>query len=375
LGNPGSSHTNVTSDLAGFNLPSVKATALFFGTVRDNQTPANLLARVLVNAEGTLQRRQTAGLSYAADGRYSVGVVAGNWWLQPARESLTPLNCLSAGTNWAVLPGSAARVDLVTRKVTAHLVGRLVDDFSYPISSATVRATDATGSWVVTATTDLMGNYDLGVFAGTWRINLDANTAAAWYLTGYDLVRPVSAGQTLSGLNYRVRYANGSGTGHVQDSRGQPLSGIGVRGTATLNGTNYSAYAVTDTTGSYWMPTLSGSWTFTAGCFGYDGLSFQGYECAESGNASAGAGDANVFPTLTAFAMVPPVIISPAVAPGTNFSFTVSGPTNRTFQVLAATDLATWSSVFATNAPGGSFKFTTPNATSAPHQAFRALVQ
>ena len=314
-------------------------------------------------------------MSYAADGRYSLGVTAGNWWLEPSRDTLMSVGCVGVGTNWVVLPGSAARVDLAARKITAHLVGRLVEEYNTAVSYSTVRATDASGSWVVTALTDLNGNFDLGVFGGTWRINVDASTASTWWLAGYDLVRSVTDGQTLAGLLYRVRYANASGSGLVRDSLGRPLSGVGVRGTATLSGTNYSCYAVTDSNGSYWAPALAGTWVFTADCFGSGGLSFQGYECAPSASIALAANDVNVFPTLTASALAPPLITSPALVQRTNFAFNVTGPTNRAFQVLGSTNLANWSSLFATNPVSGSFKFTATNATATPSRSYRVLVQ
>ena len=367
--------TNLTGDVAGFNPTFAKADTLIFGTIRDDQAPANLLASVALSAMDSRHLGETAGMSYAADGRYSLGVTAGNWWLEPSRETLLSVGCVGTGTNWVVLPGSAARVDLAARKVTAHLVGRLVEEYNTPVSYSTVRATDASGSWTVTALTDLNGNFDLGVSGGTWRINVDASTASTWWLTGYDLVRSITDGQTLSGLLYRVRYANASGAGWVRDSLGRPLSGIGVRGTATLIGTNYSCYAVTDSNGSYWAPALAGTWVFTAGCFGSGGLSFQGYACASGASVTLAANDVNVFPTLTASALVPPVITSPALAQRTNFAFNVSGPTNRTFQVLGSTNLANWSSLFATNPVSGSFKFTATNAAATPSRSYRVLVQ
>lgn len=367
--------TNVTGDVTGFNPSFAQADTLIFGVIRDDQTPANLLAGVAVSAADSRHLGETAGMSYAADGRYSLGVTAGNWWLEPSRDTLLAAGCVGSGTNWVVLPGSAARVDLAARKVTAHLVGRLVDEYNSPVSLGTVRATDASGRWTVTALTDLLGNFDLGVFGGDWRINVDASTASTWWLSGYDMVRSVTDGQTLSGLNYKVRYANASGSGLVRDSLGRPLSGIGVRGTATLMGTNYSCYAVTDSTGSYWALALAGTWVFTADCFGSGGLNFQGYECASSASVAVAPNDANVFPTLTASALALPTITSPALAQRTNFAFNVTGPTNRTFQVLGSTNLAIWSSLFATNPVSGNFTFTATNATATPNRSYRVLVQ
>lgn len=375
VGNAVPWRTNLTADLAGCELTAAPATALLHGILRDDAAPANPLAGVTLNAANAAGTGETVGLSFAADGHYSVGVTAGNWWLQPARESLLAVGDVSAGTNWVLLPGNATRLDLTTKRVTAHLLGRLVEEFLTPVSYATVRATDASGKWVVTAQTDLDGNFDLGVFGGTWRINVDAATAATWWLAGYDLVRSVNDGQTLAGLLYRVRYANASGNGLVRDALGRPLGGIGVRGTATLNGTNFSCHAVTDATGAYWTPALAGNWTFTADCFGATSLSFHGCECAPSGSSVLAANDVNVLPTLTAPLLAPPAITLSALAQGTNFTFTVAGPTNRTFQVIGSTNLAQWTSLFATNPVGGAFRYTATNIPAAPARSYRVLVQ
>jgi hypothetical protein len=367
--------TNVTADVSNFNIPVAKANAVIYGTVRDDQIPVNTLSGVELSAADIPGLYAASGMSYKADGNYTIGVLGGDWWLGPTGESLSALGTgyLGTGTNWVVGVNQAARMDFVARKVTAHIRGQMLDEYLSPVSFAYMVASDPTGTYWSSSSTDALGAFDLGVFAGSWELSVDPSTAAQWYLVGPAAWYSVTTGQVLSGVVYRCRYGTTYVIGTVNNNAGAPLPGIGVWGTGTSGVTTYTFSSVTDTNGAYFAPALMGNWTVGLDCFGGSGLSLYGYECVSSQLlAIAGvAAPAN----FTAYPLAQPRLQTPALLPSGAFTFTVTGPTNRTYQVLSSSNLTSWTSVFATNPGQGSFQFVKTNATGSGVGVYRAFVQ
>ncbi len=366
--------TNLTGNLSGFDIPVTRATTLIYGTISDDQVPARNLGGVFVSAQDVAGLYAASGMSYRTNGNYSIGVVAGNWWIAPDRDSLLTLGYLGAGTNWVTGRYQAARIDVLGRKITAHLRGTLSDGSIFPPAFATVQATDSTGQWSATATTDFSGQFDLGVFAGTWNLSLDDDTAYGWYANGATVAYTVANGQTLAGLTYRMRYSNADAYGTILDGNGAPVGGVTVQGFGTNQGTGYNFRATSDKTGSYYANAAAGLWTLHVKCFGGDSLTLRGFECAPATPAVITLGPYFVTP-ITVSPLAAPRFSNSALLPDGTFTTLVSGPTNRTFQVLGSSNLTDWLTTFATNTPQGSFGFPSTNTSASPLRFFRALVQ
>jgi hypothetical protein len=367
--------TNLQASITNFNLRLTNATALLYGSVRNDQTPSNLLAGVRLGATDKSGAFQSGGMTYSSNGLYTIGVAAGNWWVQPDSGSLATLGCLGAGANWAIGSNQTARLDFVARKITAHLQG-ITRDIYTAEPGVGLQATDPTHTWTATATSDANGNFSLGVFAGTWQVGLDSDTASGWYAVGTNLVATVTTGQTLANLNYLFRYANGYLLGGVVDTNGLPLGGIAMHGLATLapgiGAANYVAYS--DDTGTFYTPIFAGRWTNNLDCFGGNGLTFPGYECV-SAQAATLIASGNNLPSFVARPLANPTLTQLDVSAGGVFGFTVTGPTSRTYQVLASTNLRDWSTVFATNPIPGQFRYASTNVPGTAVRSYRALVQ
>jgi hypothetical protein len=366
--------TNLTGNLSGFDIPVTQATTLIYGTVFDDQVPSGNLTNVTVSARDTGGLFSASSKSGRTNGRYAIGVVAGNWWIAPDGESLLSLGCLGAGTNWVTGTQQPARIDILSRKITAHIRGTLLDDTGYRPPYATVQATDSTGQWSATATTELNGQFDLGVFAGTWNLSLEYNTAIAWYANGASVAQTVSSGQNLTGLTYRMRYSTGDVYGTIQDENGDPVVGAVVQGVGTNQGLGYAFSAASDNTGSYYASAINGPWILNLKCFGSESLTLQGLECAPATPATITPGS-NFIPPIVVSHLAAPQFSNPVLLPGGTFATLVSGPTNRTFQVLNSSNLTDWFTTYVTNTPHGNFQFSSTNTASSPPVFFRALVQ
>ncbi len=367
--------TNVTTDVSNFNIPVPKANAVIYGTVRDDQISANTLSGVEVSATDVPGLYAASGMSYKADGNYTIGILGGDWWLGPTDVSLSGRGAgyLGTGTNWVVGDNQSARMDFVARRVTAHIRGQVLDEYSLPVSFAYVGASDPTGTYWASAMTDAFGTFDLGVFAGSWELSVDQSTAAQWYLVGPAAWYSVTTGQVLSGVVYHCLYGRAYVTGTVNNNAGAPLSGIGVWGIGTNGVTTYTFSSTTDTNGAYFAPALMGNWTVGLDCFGGSGLSLYGYECVSSQPLAISGGTATA--NFTAYPLAQPSLQAPTLLPGGAFTFRVSGPTNRTYQVLSSSNLTSWTSVFATNPGQGSFQFVKTNAAGSRVGLYRAFVQ
>ncbi len=364
--------TNISGNVSGLNISVEKATALIHGTIMNDQIPSAGLSNVTFAASDTRGKYKAFAQSYASDGRYTLGVVPANWWIEPTSDSIVPLGYLGTGTNWVVSEGEAAPMNFMAKKITAHIRGRVLDEYLTPASSASVHATDSSGIWVATATADPTGSYDLGVFGGTWTVTLDSQTAATWDAVGPVNTATVADGGTILGFGYRFRYATGYISGSVTDTNGAPLEGVGVSGIGTISNTNYLFDAVTDNSGSYFSSILAGSWTVKADCFGGEGLTLQNCECVPSQLRSLAAAN-NIVPTFVASPLAPPTVAASTV--NSSFIFSVTGPTNRTYQIQGATNLLNWKTIFSTNTANGSFQFATTNSPAVGPQIFRTFVQ
>ena len=366
--------TNLSGNVSGFDIPVTQATTLLYGSLTDDQVPARNLTNVTVSAQDVGGLYAASGMAYRTNGSYAIGVVAGNWWIAPDTDALLSFGYLGAGTNWVVGKHQPARINLLARKIAAHLIGALSDGTGFPPAYATVQATDPTGQWAASAMTDASGQFNLGVFAGTWNLSLDYATASDWYANGASAAYSLTNGQTLSGVTYRMRYASADVYGAVLDENGIGVAGVAVHGTGTNSGIGYSFTAPTDSTGSFYASAMSGPWTMNVNCFGGESLTLHGCECASITATTINSG-ANYLPPIVASHLAAPWFSSPSVVPGGTFTTRVSGPTNRTFQVLTSSNLTDWLTTQVTNPPQGSFWTSNKTSNSSSPCFLRALVQ
>lgn len=138
----------------------------------------------------------SAWVDLDAAGRYSLGLVAGSWHLQ--LENSDGSGVVSSGVDVRVVDGVDQTVNLVAFRANAFFVGSVKLASGEPLSDFQVQAsmTRAGTNYNAGVNTDAAGNYRLGVFAGTWQINVNPNDLNNRGLFASAQVVSIAAGQT-----------------------------------------------------------------------------------------------------------------------------------------------------------------------------------
>ena len=266
--------TNVNAGQTNVTLAVPKATALFYGSVKDGL--GNPLPGIDVYAyDNNNQMYETDGYT-DANGKYVAGVLGGlggndPWSLQISSDG-SPSNYLfsqpafaqNGGTN--VSAGTAVQVKFTALLATNHITGWLKDNNGNPIANvgiwanATINGVDYNQGGV---STDAAGNYSLNVANGTWTLGVSTCGDCSDGLPG----------NYLAPDNQSVVIANNNGTanftallpanhvsGWLKDDGGNPIAGIMVWASANINSINYFQYVNTDASGNYSLGLINGSW-------------------------------------------------------------------------------------------------------------------
>ncbi len=260
--------------------------ALIYGTVKNNSN----VGLVGVTMDGNDNNNLNVNANTDVTGTYYMGVnapvsgnnaVADNWNVSadnsnPALTGLVP----PSSQNASLFAGQSAQLNFVTQAVTANLIGTaqlvnldgsLVGNVGNLSMQADLQNSDNFAE--VQSTTDSNGNFTLGVFAGSWNIQLNysnnnnqgiatgnINGTPTGNLIGQSLtVANVTDGHDISNITFLVTNATNNITGNIVDSNNQPVSNQNVFGTATVNGTVLSINTQTDNSGHYTLPIANGN--------------------------------------------------------------------------------------------------------------------
>ncbi len=267
----------------GVNIPLTRETALIYGFLK-NDTNAPLPGISLSGNDNN--NLYQANATTDATGNYTMGVTAGAWFIGPDNQNPGLAGYIVQGTNVTLTNGQALQVSFVAQRSTAHLLGRVTDadNGGSPISGLTILTFPQNGGSSASAITDSNGNFDLGVFGGSWTVQLESGSAAQHNVIGPTLQFNVTDGVNIANINYVVRQATATISGIVTNSSGQPLANINVNGSITVNGTNYTSNAQTDGTGHYQLSAFTNAtWQVSLDCFG---LNQQGYGCPNFQNVT-----------------------------------------------------------------------------------------
>ncbi len=312
--------TNITSGtVSNFNLALTKATALIYGSIKDT-SDIPLPGIEFSASNGT---NDSSGFS-DTNGNYSVGAVAGNWFISPDNQNNPTLtNYLFQGTNVFVNDGQAVMVNFVARLATARLRGKVFDSMGAPVTNFQLNANGPNG-YNPSSTTDASGNFDFPVVGGDWRIypgNSDGDSAESRGLIFPDVSVTVVDGINKTN-NIIARKVDSMIMGTVRNTFSNPVSGIPVYGSFTIGGTNYYVSVTTDFSGNYTNKVSSGgTWDLQLDC---GVLAAQGYQCPNSVPVSVpGAGNYTQDFTVSSF---PPLQITTMSLP----DVTVGVPYNQT---------------------------------------------
>jgi hypothetical protein len=332
-----------------FNLP--KATALIYGTVKDNL--ANPVAGVDLNAGDQANTYEGVGVSAASTGNYAIGVLAGTWNQNVSNDTL-PAGYIGGqgSSNLVITAGQAVQSDVVLQHVTAHLQGT-VTNLGVPVTGAQVDAYQNGSGGNISTMTDGSGNFDLGVAAGTWNVVLDPGSAVSNNVVSPNLVYPIVDSQTITGIALHVISATGTISGTVKDLAGNPIGNASVNGTITISGVTYAANANTDGSGAYSFPVVNGMWTVNAYS---NNLTFN----PKFPNVTTSA-VVNFIPTVITVQPQPQTV--PTLSPAT-FSIQTNAPGSPTFQWQVSTNGGSVWSNLANTAPYSGVTTTTLGISS-----------
>ena len=248
---------------ANYSLP--KVTALIHGTVTDAaSTP---LAGIQVGANDSNNLHYSDATTDAA-GHYMLGVTTGLWYVNISNQSPGLGGYMVPNGQAATITGAqAVQADFAMLAVNAHLQG-VVTNAGSPVAAIRVGAfNQATGQFTAVETA-ANGTYDLGLVAGTWTVQIESSSAAAFNIVSPSQSRTLIVNQTIAGVNLAVKTATAQITGYVRDAGSQPIS-ANVNANATIGSVPYSANAQTDGSGHYVLPVINGTWQVVVSANGY----------------------------------------------------------------------------------------------------------
>jgi hypothetical protein len=172
--------------------------------------------------------------------------------------------------------GSVSGFAVSFSKANALFYGSVTDNFGNPLTGISIQANDTSGngSYSVDSYVDQNGNYGDAVLGGLsgdlWQIQVgnglnpnSTNYVFAVPATAQNPGTNINVGQAIP-INITAIIATNHITGHLQDNFGNPISGVGMFGSAIINGVGYFPLKVdTDTNGNYAMNVPNATWTVT----------------------------------------------------------------------------------------------------------------
>lgn len=265
-----------------------KATALFYGNLKDNLTNPIPGIEISANSGGVYESRALTGNG----GGYFLGVTSTNWQVSVSNDDLAARGYSSpGGTNSNINAGQAVQINFVAQPLTAHLIGRVIDGSSNSVSGIRLIASNGSSGFSQ-GETDVNGDFDVGVYAGTWYLQLESSQASQLGLVGPFLPYTVGDGTNITNIIFVVRTVTAQINGFVRETNSNPVSFVNVFATTTLNGTNYNVNAQTDGSGNYSLGVFNGTWS--VGVSGSD-LYQRGFDTPTNQTViiSGGSGTAN----------------------------------------------------------------------------------
>jgi len=357
-----------SGSVSNVNFQFPKATALIYGTVRDNLS--NAIPGLHITAQDGSFSYEASALTDVS-GRYSLGVFAGNWFARPQNSDASALGLIGDGISVTVTNGQAAQEDISVQRVTAHLRGRIVDNSGSPVSDLELNAGRVTGPYQSTTVlyqrTASDGTFDLGVFGGDWFINLECSSATDRGLVGPSLNLTVVDGVDQNGLVLVARRATNLIMITIQDNNASAVSAAAYAN-QTINGTNYNACSSFDNQGHQIIAVCPGTWQV-----GLSGdFSARNYDNPRTQTVSVPGSGLNLSFTLYPVGQSPAVLFFSSFVNG-HFQLTLDGVPDAKYRIEYTTNLVSWIPLRTNTAFGGTFQFEDAGSSSSGARFYRTL--
>jgi hypothetical protein len=277
-----------TGSVSGVTLALPKGTALFYGSVFDNQ--GHPLAGIDIlcqdnNDQYVMDYPTDANGYFVAP---MVGGLSNNLWRVEVDNDTAPTNYLFAqpafnqngGTN--LNAGQALLVNFTSVLATNRISGYLKDGSGNAITNVWiwVQATINGGSYQGGVNTDATGHYAINVGNGAWTVGVncgdgDHNLGSQYLCPDTQTVNIANNNGT---ANFTALLAPSRISGTVKDSGSTPIANVAVYAYLPAGGDG-SAYATTDGSGHYSFNVANGTWNVGLNCCGNNALSQLGYLC------------------------------------------------------------------------------------------------
>jgi Carboxypeptidase regulatory-like domain len=274
-----------TGSVSGVTIALPKATAIFYGNVKDNLE--NPLAGVHIYASDQSQYLYETEAYTDTNGNYIAGALAESWQIDVDNDQPASLAnyIFSDGTQTTLSSGQAYPYSFTGVLATNQITGNVQFNGS-PVSGVQVYALALinTTYYQSQADTDANGNYSLNVANGNWNVNVyDCNgcgdsDSLSTVLDGQNYQDPASQNTTIANNSQTVNFTiEPPGAeqiyGYVMDTGGNPVVGVNVYANDGA-GDNYST--TTDGAGYYSFNVGNGNWDVSVDCGGLNSL---GYQC------------------------------------------------------------------------------------------------
>jgi len=340
-----------------FEVP--KATAMIYGTVRDNSS--NAVTAMTISCQDETFTYQQSVLSDST-GRYTLPIFGGNWFVAPENSEATARGLFGDGYSVVVSNTQAVLQDVTLQRVTAHLRGKVISPNGTPISDVGVVGNKFAGqnysgtSLYVSTQPD--GTFDLGVYGGAWSVGLECSSATDRSLAGPNLTFNVTDGVDLNNVVLVAQAANYTLFITIEDNSGTPVT-ASAYASASVNGTNYNSCS-SDNSGQQRIAVFPGTWNV-----GISGdMTSRGYDNPRWQTISVPADNLNRTLTLYPLGQTPPELHFSTFQNG-HFQLTLNATSERLYRIEYTTSLAppiNWIPLQTNTSFGGTFQFTDPTS-------------
>lgn len=252
------------------NLTLTNATQSISGRIVDANTPTLGLPGLLVPLTST---NSFLAIGYSdTNGNFTAGTRPSVWKIESGSSEvtlgyLTPQNNLKTNT----ASGSVSGITNALLKASAIFYGSVKDSLGNPLAGIDVYANDNNNQYQSDGYSDANGNYVTGASATGWWAGIGGKGNLANYIFSQGTGATLTNGQAQL-LNFTAILATNHIIGNVSFN-GNPVSGVQVYASATINGVAYQSQVDTDSSGNYALNVANGSWTVNLyTCCGNDSL-------------------------------------------------------------------------------------------------------
>lgn len=283
------------SGLTNVNLVMSNAIFSISGKIMDTTNAS-------ITLPGVLMAASTSGGAIGfgvtdSNGNYTLPAIPGPFKIGETELALALHGYVGLASNTIVdVDGNVGGINIALPVATALFYGTVTDTNSNPLPGLQLEAeegSDGSGPFQSEGATDLSGNYVIGLTGGTWGIYADNkgltysdyvfSTGPSWnYEAGGNGI-DISDGGAVN-ANFTGVLATNVISGFLTDDSENPIPGVGVTGTATIDGVNFTTQgADTDTNGAYSLPVAAGNWNVNVLCSCQNGDCLGGnYLCPDS---------------------------------------------------------------------------------------------